>query len=150
MNRGPLRDRRWVRAGGVVLAFTVILTAAFMGVLGLIRGDVSGIGARVPAYSLVSAVTFVAVIYLFSRYGVDARTVLLSGVGFAAIAFVLFGLASEGVVYAIRFPGTVFGSQLVVYFLSAGMIVTGLGFWLITHWRELVGDPIRSATNPGE
>lgn len=144
MAKGSERVRRWIRGGGVVLSFTVLLTASFVGIVGLLRGRVPDAGTRLPAYTLVFAVSFVSAIYLFSRYGADARTVLLSGVGFGAVSFVLVGLAGEGVVYAVRDPTVVFGSHLVIYFLAAGMIVTGVGFWLVTHWRELVGDPLGS------
>ncbi|MFB9825689.1 hypothetical protein [Halobaculum roseum] len=150
MARGPVSGRRWIRAGGVVLSFTAVLTAAFVGILGLLRGSVTDTGSRLPLYTLAFAVTFVAAIYLFSRYGADARTVLFSGLGFGAVAFVLFGLGAEGVVYAVRSPAAVFGSHLVIYFLSAGMIVTGVGFWLVTHWRELIGDPFLAGSESPE
>ena len=147
MVRGTLSDRQWVRAAGVILAFTVLLTAGFVGVLRLIQVGTEGTGTRLPLYTLVMAAAFVASIYAFARYGADARTVLFSATGFGVAAFVLVGLAVEGVVYAVTSPGVVFGSQILVYFLAAGLIGTGIGYWLVAYWRDLAA--VRAAEAAG-
>lgn len=135
---GRLSGRRWVRACAIILGFTVVLTADFVGVLALVSSPAPDVAARVPLYTLAMAGAFVATIYGFVRYGADARTVLLSATGFGVAAFVLVGLAVEGLVFAIDHPEDVFGSQLVVYFLAAGLIGTGIGYWLVAYWRDLV------------
>lgn len=141
MVRGSLSNRRWVRAAAVILGFTVVLTADFVGLLALLSSSEVDVASRVPLYTLAMAAVFVATIYGFARYRADARTVLFSATGFALVGFVLFGLAVEGVVFAVTRPDAVFGSQLVVYFLAAGLIGTGVGYWLVAYWRELVVAP---------
>lgn len=135
---GSLSDRQWLRATGVILGFTVVLTADFVGVLALVSQPRPNVASRMPLYTLAMAGAFVATIYGFARYGADARTVLLSATGFGVAAFVLVGLAIEGLVFAAEHPEDVFGSQLVVYFLAAGLIGTGVGYWLVAYWRDLV------------
>ena len=56
----------------------------------------------------------------------------------AVVGLVLVGFAGEGVVYAVRDPEAVFGRQLIVYFVAAALICTGLGYWLLRHWREFL------------
>lgn len=141
MNWGSVTDRQWVRASTVILGFTVVLTADFVGILALVSQPEPDVASRVPLYTLAMAGAFVATIYGFARYGADARTVLLSATGFGIAAFVLVGLAAEGVVFALTSPGEVFGSQLVVYFLAAGLMGTGVGYWLVAYWRDLVERP---------
>lgn len=147
MDWGSASDRQWVRASAVILGFTAVLTADFVGILALIERSNLDVASRVPVYSLAMAGAFVATIYSFSRYGADARTVLLSATGFGVAAFVLVGLAVEGVVYALTSPGRAFDSQVVIYFLAAGLMGTGVGYWLVAYWRDLVeesGPPARA------
>lgn len=146
MDWGSASDRQWLRASAVILGFTAVLTADFVGILALIERSDPDVASRVPLYTLAMAGAFVATIYSFARYGADARTVLLSATGFGVTAFVFVGLAVEGVVFALASPGRVFGSQLVIYFLAAGLMGTGVGYWLVAYWRDLVeesGPPAR-------
>lgn len=140
---GSLSDRQWLRATGVILGFTVVLTADFVGVLALVSQPRPDVASRMPLYTLAMAGAFVVTIYGFARYGADARTVLLSATGVGFAAFVLFGLAVEGVVFAAARPDLV-GSQLVIYFLAAGLMGTGIGYWLVAYWRDLVARPERT------
>jgi len=47
---------RAARLGGVVLASTLVLTAAFIGVLALVGGGNNGVGRRLPGYVLAMTV----------------------------------------------------------------------------------------------
>ena len=68
---------------------------------------------------------------------VDAETVLGAAAGVSFTNFLVVALASEGTIYALRYPELVVSSQLFVYVLSAGMMATGLGFWLANHYGEV-------------
>ncbi|MFB6164246.1 MAG: hypothetical protein ABEJ31_03720 [Haloarculaceae archaeon] len=127
-----------------IVASTLVLTAAFVGLLGVLSGDLSGTGARLPIYVLGLAAAFVASVVWLARLGADGATAMLGSVGIAVASFVLFGLAGEGVVYTVRFSGRVLGTQLLAYFVAAGLICTGLGYWVLTYWRDVVARDARA------
>jgi Co/Zn/Cd efflux system component len=119
-----------------VIAMTGVLTAAFVGVLGLMSGAQLDIASRLPAYVLVLGVVFVATILRLDTPDRDGAKVLVATASIALIVFVAVGLATEGVVYAIQKPNTVITSQLVLYFAAAAMVCTGVVVWSLHHWRE--------------
>lgn len=121
-----------------VLASSLVLTVSFVGALGLLSGDLSNTQSRLPVYVLGAAVVFVGLMFGLIRYDADGVTAMFGSVGLSAIGFVLIGLSGEGLVYAVQYPGRVFGSQLLLYFLAAGLIGTGLGFWCVSYWRDFV------------
>jgi hypothetical protein len=123
------------RAVAVVAASTVVLTAAFVGVVALAEGATAGIRGRVPFYVFGGAALFVATLVSLEDPEEGGVPILTTTVGVSAVGFVLLSLASEGVVYAGRHPD-VFGSNLVVYFLAAGLVCTGTVYWGLNHWRE--------------
>jgi hypothetical protein len=131
--------QRVARVAVLVGACTVVLTASFVGVLALLSGDSGSLGRRLPLYVLVMAVVFVAVILRVEdgrRGGADGSSVLRSAAALSMTAFVLVTLSGEGMAYALRYPGRVLASELLLYFLAAGLIGTGLGYWGLNHWRE--------------
>ncbi|MFD1589448.1 hypothetical protein ACFR9U_20930 [Halorientalis brevis] len=129
------------RTVGFVLGSSVVLTASFVGVLGLASGELTDSLSRLPFYSLGLAVVFVTAIVGLIRYDADGITAMLGAIGIAIVGFVLVALTGEGLLYALRFPGRVFGSQLLLYFFAAGLIGTGLGYWLLSFWREFASEP---------
>jgi len=124
-----------------VLGSSLVLTTSFVGILGLISGDVTSGQSRLPFYILGMAIVFVAAIFGLTKLDADGVTSMLGAVGIAIVWFVIIALTGEGLVYAVAYPGRVFGSQLLVYFLAAGLIGTGLGYWLIAFWRDFVSEP---------
>lgn len=137
---GPDRERV-ARLVGVVVVSTLVLTATFIGVVGLLSGGNADIGTRLPFYVLTMAVGFVGVVVLSEqRYGqrADGRSILATAGGVALAVFVVVALAGEGLVFASDNPGEVVLSELFLYFLAAGLIGTGLGYWGLRHWREFV------------
>lgn len=133
--QSPDRDV-FVRIGVGVVLSTLALTASFVGLLALLTGEAADLGARLPLYVLVMAVVFVAAIVFSELRARDGRVVLLSAGAVAIGSLVLVTLAGEGIVYAAREPDAVIASTLVFYFLAAGLIATGLGYWGARHWRE--------------
>ncbi len=129
------------RTVGFVLGSSLVLTASFVGVLGLSSGELTDSLSRLPFYSLGLAIVFVTAIFSLIRYDADGITAMVGAVGIAIVGFILVALTGEGVLYAVRFPGRVFGSQLLLYFLAAGLIGTGLGYWLVSFWRDLAAQP---------
>jgi FtsH-binding integral membrane protein len=125
------------RASVLVVSCTVVLTVSFIGIVALITGNAFGIGNRLPVYVLSMACTFAATIVRLDPEYDDGKQVLGTAVVFAVSSFVLVSLGGEGVAYAVRRPGQVLTSQLFLYFVSAGLIGTGLGYWGARHWREL-------------
>jgi hypothetical protein len=131
--------QRIARVGGVVVVSTLILTATFIGVVALLSGGNGDIGTRLPLYVLTMAVGFVGVVILSEqRYGkrANGRSILGTAGGVALTVFVVVSLAGEGLVFAGNNPGDVVLSELFLYFLAAGLIGTGLGYWGLRHWRE--------------
>lgn len=133
----PAVDREFAaRAGGVVVASTVLLTASFVGVVAFLTGETAGVGGRLPFYVLAMAVAFAGTIFALDDANADGGRVITATGGVAVASFVLVTLGVEGVVFAVRYPGRVLASNLVVYFAAAGLICTGLAFWALRHWRE--------------
>lgn len=127
-----------VRAGLLVVASTLLLTAVFVGILALVSGNAVDVESRLPAYVLVLAVTFVGGLLVVEQRGPrTARDVMRVAGGAAVGVFVAVALACEGALYAYSAPDLVFSSRTFLYFLAAAFIGTGLGYWGITHRREL-------------
>ncbi|MFB6179904.1 MAG: hypothetical protein ABEI77_09305 [Halorientalis sp.] len=124
------------RTAGFIVGSSLILTASFVGALGLSTGAVGPVQSRLPFYILGMAVIFVVAMFGLVKYEADGMTAMLGAIGISIVGFLFVSLTSEGVLYASKFPGRVFGSQLVVYFLAAGLIGTGLGYWLLFFWRD--------------
>ena len=122
-----------------VVASTVALTASFLGLVGLLTGDVAGLTGRLPFYVLVTAVVFVAAIVFFETELRDAQRILVLAVLTAAMAFLVVTFGGEGLTYLVQNHEEVVASHLLFYILSAGLIGTGLGYWALQHWPELTG-----------
>jgi FtsH-binding integral membrane protein len=129
------------RTVGTIVGFTLLLTASFVGVTAFLAGETAGVGDRVPFYVLAFAAAFVVAIYRLDDREADGWTVLLAVLGVAGVAGLLIGLAVEGTVYALREPERVVASSVFVYFVAAGLLGTGIGFWGLRHWREFAESP---------
>jgi uncharacterized membrane protein len=125
------------RAGILLAACTLVLTASFVGLVALLGGRTAGLTARLPVYVLGMAATFVGGIVLFETRLGDGPAVLTTAAAIAVGTFVLGLLGGEGVTYVLEHTESVVGSQLLPYVLAAGMIATGLGYWTAHHWQEL-------------
>lgn len=141
-HRGSTDTEYLARVGVLVGACTLVLTASFVGVLALINGS-PGLGARLPAYVLAMAVAFVATVLFTEQRVSDGLDIIATAGAVALGAFVVVTLGSEGVIYAVEDPDGVLASQLLLYFLAAGLIGAGLGYWGVRHWQELVASGSR-------
>ncbi|WP_084802554.1 hypothetical protein [Halorientalis sp. IM1011] len=125
------------RAGALVAVCTLVLTASFVGLVALVSGQATGLSDRLPAYVLGMATAFVGAVLIAETQGFDGRTVIV-GAGVVALGtLVVLTLGGEGLLHAVRNPGALVTSHLLFYFLAAGMIATGFGYWAINHWQEL-------------
>jgi hypothetical protein len=131
-----LSTEQYLPVAGAVLGSTVVLTAALLGVLALVTGRAPGLGERVPVYMLVMGIVFVVSVVGLVRREVGSIVVLSAATGAGWLAFALGLLAGEGLVFTLRSPSEVFATDLVIYFLAAGLIVTGLSYWTVNYWRE--------------
>ena len=120
---------------GVVL-LSLLLTAAFMGVVGFTNDAALHVASRMPAYALVMGVVFVVAILRLDAPDREGMTVLVATSGIAVLSFVLVTLATEGVFYTMLRPDEVITSMLILYFAAAGLVVTGVVIWSLHHWRE--------------
>jgi hypothetical protein len=127
----------FVRIGLGVVVSTLALTASFVGLMALLTGDAVGLGSRIPLYVLTMAIAFVLGVVLLELRDRPGRLVLGGATGLSIGVLVLVTLAGEGFVYAAREPTEIVASTLVFYFLAAGLIATGLGYWGARHWREV-------------
>ena len=123
-----------------VAGLTVLLTCAFIGLLAFVSGARPNVGSRLPYYVLVMGLVFVAAIFRLDDRDRPGTSVLTSVTVVSFVAFLLFGMAVEGVVYAVDNSGELVASQLVLYFLAAALICTGVGVWGLHHWREFAAD----------
>ena len=122
-----------------VVVFSLVLTAAFVGLVGLLTGEAVHTADRLPLYVLAGAVAFLLALLKLDSREVDGLVVLLSTTGIGIGVGILVGLAGEGVAYATAQPEAVLTSHLLVYFLAASIICSGLGVWSVRHWREFAG-----------
>lgn len=132
-----------LRAGGLILASTLVLTASFIGVVAFITGFVSAFEQRLPIYVLVAAIIFVVVIVSLDEEDAPGRPVIVTTLSVSVLGFLLVTLSGEGLRYAIAKPSELVSSQLVFYFTAAGLFCSGVGFWALHHWREFAGDQER-------
>jgi len=126
------------RTGGLVAVCTTVLTAAFVGVVALVAGNADGVGSRLQFYILAGALAFVGSLLVLEESRHDGRTVIQGSLVAGIAGFVVVGLASEGVLYAMADPETVLSSSLLVYLVAAALVASGLGYWSVRNWR-LVG-----------
>jgi hypothetical protein len=144
-------SERLSRAGIAVVVSTVVLTACFVGVLALVRGEIHGAGERFPIYAVAMGIGFVASLIRAERqFGpdepgetardggglYDGRAILTTAIGVSSATILIVSLAGEGLVYTLREPTAVLNPQLLPYLVAAGLIATGLGYWGLRHWRE--------------
>jgi hypothetical protein len=131
------RRERLVRTGGLVVGCTAVLTASFVGLAALLTGASEGVAGRVPLYILAMAVAFVASVVGLEEALSGPRRVIVTAAIVALAGFVFVTLSVEGLVHAVAHPGRIVASQLLAYFLAAGLIGTGVGYWGLNHWREM-------------
>lgn len=124
------------RTSAIVAAFTVILTVNFVGIMSIITGDASGTTGRFPVYVFLTAIVFVAVILIMEAAEADGHLVIRAAIVSGLLGFVLIVFGGEGLIFAFEHPDQVFDTRLILYFLSAAVIATGLGYWGLRHWRE--------------
>lgn len=127
------------RAVVVVLVCTLALTFSFFGLVAIVTGETGAFISRLPFYVLGTAAAFVGTILLLEEHRRDGEAIIVMATVAAAVAFLVLALGVEGVAYAVERPGEVLTSQLFLYLTAAGMIATGLGYWGLHHWRELLG-----------
>lgn len=124
-------------AGVLFMMSTLLLTASFLGVVALTTGSVIGSAVRLPFYVLTMAVAFVGAIIMFEDELHDGMQILQLAALTGAATFFLVMLGGEGVAFVVQRPGQVLSSQLLFYFLAAGLIGSGLGYWGLYHWSEV-------------
>ena len=125
------------RLGLLVVACTAALTLAFVGVVSLATGHAGNVGGRVPFYVLGTALAFVASLLVVDGHRRDGRMVLAVAGAVAGVTFVLLSLGAEGLRYAVVHPENVLVTSSGLYLVAAGLIGTGVGYWALSHWREL-------------
>jgi hypothetical protein len=134
---GHLERDVLVRAGPLICATTLALTAAFMGIVGIASGNAGGVVGRLPLYVLAGSVAFVAALLAAEHSEYYGRPALVTAAGVGVVGFVMIGLGTEGVVYGATHPDAVVASHLSVYLLSAAMIASGVGYWTVRNWRDV-------------
>lgn len=135
----PQRGQFYARISLVMGVCTLVLTFSFIGILALLAGEVDAPGSRIPWYLVLSALAFVATIVLLEAAGTPGREIIVTATVVAVWAFLILALSVEGIIFTISNPQDVFVSQLVVYFLAAALLATGIAYWALLHWREFTG-----------
>ena len=127
-----------VQTGVLIVLSTAVLTASFVGLVGLVTGGVTGLANRLPYYSLALALAFVGGILAFEREYDRGETIIRIAAIASGVAFVLVSLSGEGIAFLLQRPTALTSSQSLLYFVAAGLIATGLGYLGMHHWRDLV------------
>jgi len=127
-----------VRLAVAVLACTVVLTAMFVGVLSLSTGGVPGLGERLPFYVLAMGLIFVAAIVALDGKLGNPLATLKYAVAAGAFGFAGIVLSGEGVTHVLSNSRELLTSQLLFYFVAAGLVGTGLAYWAMRNWRDVV------------
>lgn len=125
-----------LRIGALIVSNTLLLTAAFVGFIAALSGEVHGFESRLPWYLVGAAVVFVGTIILLEVNDATGRTIIVSALVVGGFAFVLLFLAVEGFVFTLEHPDAVLDTRLILYFFAAALVATGLGYWGLRHWRE--------------
>lgn len=128
--------RVYVRISGVIVLCTLVLTFAFLGVLAFVSGDFETPLVRLPWYLVVGAAGFVGSIVLLEQVGGQGLDVIVTAAVNGAFLMIIAALTVEGILFTIRNPSDVFVSQLLLYFVAAGLVGTGIAYWALRHWRE--------------
>lgn len=140
--RRSTRDESfYARVGGLILGCTGILTLAFFGIVAFITGETPGIASRIPFYVLGMAAVFVTGIIVMEQHARrrEAQRVLWAATTISIMGFFFLALAGEGLLYAARNPDTALASERVLYVIAAGLIGTGIGYWGVRNWKDVVG-----------
>jgi len=127
-----------VRTGALVGLCTGALTAAFVGIASIVTGNAAGVVTRLQFYILAGAVAFVGGLLVLEESRHGGQTVLTGATAAGVVGFLLLGLGSEGVLFALAEPEIVFSSSLFVYIVAAALIASGVGYWSVRNW-QLVG-----------
>ena len=125
------------RTGALVGVCTGVLTAAFVGVVALVRGDAVGVGSRLQFYILAGALAFVGSLIVLEESRHGSKTVILGASVTGVAGFAVVALGAEGVRYATVRPDAVLASSLFVYLVAAALVASGLGYWSLRNWRAL-------------
>jgi len=125
------------RAGPLICATTLALTAAFLGIVGIVSGETGGLVGRLPLYVLAGSVGFVGALLAVEHSEYYGRPALATASGVGIVGFVMIGLGTEGVVYGLTNPDAVVASHLFVYLLSAAIVASGVGYWTVRNWRDV-------------
>lgn len=125
-----------VRGAGLVVASTVAVTVAFVGLLALVTDRSAGLASRFPYYVVVLSAAFTVLILTLERFLADGRNILLTAVVLSITIAIVVALDVEGLLYAAQNPNQLVASQLILYLLAAGCLCTGLVYWSVHHWRE--------------
>lgn len=128
------------QAALIVIVSTVVLTLSFVGLVSLLNGSVMGFEDRAPFYLLGMAIAFVVALFQLEARLREGIRILAGTIGIAILAFVLIALGGEGLLFAFTHPDRLISRNLIVYFLAAALICTGIGYWGLRHWREFT-DP---------
>lgn len=125
-----------LRIGLLIVSSTLLLTAAFVGFIAALSGEVHGFESRLPWYLVGAAIVFVATLILLELNDAAGRTIIVSATVVGGLSFVLLFLAVEGAVFTVDHPGAVLDTRLILYFFAAALVATGVGYWGLRHWRE--------------
>ena len=129
-------QRFYFRITVIIALCTLIITFSFLGVLAFIAGEPEAPLARLPWYLVIGAAAFVASIVLLEQMGGRSRDTLVTATVNGVFVIIIATLSVEGFLYTVRNPEEVFVSQLVLYFIAAGLAGTGVAYWALRHWRE--------------
>ena len=122
----------------VIVFCTVVLTFSFFGIVALTTGQTTGVAERLPFYAFGMAAVFVATIVFLDQKDFDGRAIIVAAFGSGVVSLVLLSLGGEGIVYVWNNADTVTQSHRFMYLVAAGLMTTGIGYWVLRHWQDLV------------
>jgi hypothetical protein len=126
------------RIAVAMVVCTLLLTTAFIGLVGLLQGELGAVNQRVPGYLVAASVIFAATIILLELNNFDGKSIISAAIFTGFLSFWLFLFGVEGLLFGIKNTDQILNQNLIFYFFAAALFATSLGFWGVKHWREFV------------
>jgi hypothetical protein len=122
-----------VRGGLGISISTLIFVFCFIGLIGLVNGDIRGSGERLGFYIFIGSVVFIATIYKLEKKKNKASEVMNVVIAITVLSFIIVSLSGEGMGRVIQ--GSGYEMKEYLYLVAEGLACTGIGYWIIKNWR---------------
>ncbi len=122
-----------VKKGLGISTSTLIFVSCFIGLIGLVNGDILGSGERLGFYIFIGSIVFIATIYKLEKKKNKASEIMNVAIAITVLSFVIVSLSSEGINRVTQGAG--YEMKEYLYLVAGGLACTGIGYWIVRNWR---------------